>query len=98
MPYFEFDPNLKVRILCSRILFIFDSRSQAYFKKTETYFASNEERTVKTGDMVVIKTLARSERKYADVDHTVQVVNESSLVCQDLRFFPNRKQSSSWEI
>ena len=78
VPYFEFDPNLKVRILCSRILFIFDPRSQAYFKKTETYLASNEERTVKTGDMVVIKTLARSERKYADVDHTVQVVNESS--------------------
>jgi len=52
--------------------FEFDPNLKAYFKKTETYLASNEERTVKTGDMVVIKTLARSERKYADVDHTVQ--------------------------
>ena len=47
--------------------------SQAYFKKTETYLAENEENSVKTGDMVIIRTLEGAEKKTRDVTHRVQV-------------------------
>ena len=47
--------------------------SQAYFKKTETYLAENEEKSVKTGDMVIIRTLEQGEKKTRDVTHRVQV-------------------------
>ena len=47
--------------------------SQAYFKKTETYLAENEENSVKTGDMVIIRTLEQGEKKTRDVTHRVQV-------------------------
>jgi len=52
--------------------FEFDPNLKAYFKKTETYLAENEENSVKTGDMVIIRTLEGAEKKTRDVTHRVQ--------------------------
>jgi len=52
--------------------FEFDPNLKAYFKKTETYLAENEEKSVKTGDMVIIRTLEQGEKKTRDVTHRVQ--------------------------
>jgi len=52
--------------------FEFDPNLKAYFKKTETYLAENEEKSVKTGDMVIIRTLEGAEKKTRDVTHRVQ--------------------------
>ena len=73
MPYFEFDPNLKVMQIILEDPIAHEQLSQAYFKKTETYLAENEEKSVKTGDMVIIRTLEGAEKKTRDVTHRVQV-------------------------
>ena len=81
--------------------------SQAYFKKTETYLAENEEKSVKTGDMVIIRTLEGAEKKTRDVTHRVQVDiqehfehHSTKLGTLHLLFatYSNRKRSSSLEI
>jgi small subunit ribosomal protein S17 len=52
--------------------FEFDPNLKAYFKKTETFLAENEEKSVKTGDMVIIRALGGGEKKTRDVTHRVQ--------------------------
>ena len=54
--------------------------SQAYFKKTETFLAENEEKSVKTGDMVIIRALGGGEKRTRDITHRVQVIMASHQI------------------
>ena len=67
--------------------------SQAYFKKTETFLAENEEKSVKTGDMVIIRALGGGEKKTRDITHRVQVILTSQQIYNLIQ--PNWELSDS---